>query len=136
MPAAVKSVILAGSYSGALITGLSAILNEQQLLKYYPAIINSVLASIFLYTIFYPPTAIESLARIKNKNLPPEGVLYTRNVTWAWVIFFLCNGGVAAATAVYGSMSQWMLYNGLLSYFAIGLMLIGERLIRAWKLGE
>ena len=73
---------------------------------------------------------IERLARLQEPDLPPEGVRYTRKVTWAWCGFFIVNGGIAAWTALYADLAAWTLYNGCISYLLMGLMFAVEWLCR------
>jgi uncharacterized membrane protein len=73
---------------------------------------------------------IERLARLREPELPPEGVAYTRRVTQAWCVFFVFNGTVALATALWASEAAWSLYNGVIAYGLMGLMFGGEFLLR------
>ena len=70
------------------------------------------------------------IARLENPNLPAAGVRYTRQVTQVWCAFFVLNGLVATWTAVWSSREIWALYNGFLSYIAMGLLFAGEWLMR------
>jgi len=45
-------------------------------------------------------------------------------------MFFLINAALSAATAMSGSLKLWTLYNGFISYIAMGVMFAGEFLIR------
>ena len=47
-----------------------------------------------------------------------------------WCGFFVVNGAVAAATALWATPAVWALYNGLLSYVAMGVLMGGEWLVR------
>jgi uncharacterized membrane protein len=47
-----------------------------------------------------------------------------------WCGFFVVNGLIATATALWASAGVWALYNGLLSYVAMGLLMGGEWLVR------
>ncbi|MDD4916151.1 MAG: hypothetical protein PHW13_14090, partial [Methylococcales bacterium] len=73
---------------------------------------------------------IERLARIQHPDLPPEGVIYTRRVTQIWCAFFVVNGGIALATALWSSIELWSLYNGLIAYVLMGILFVGEYLVR------
>lgn len=118
----------------ALVTcGLAAIaaLAGQALpLKLYPVLVNAALLTVFGFSLVHPPTAIERLARLTDPALSPEAVRYTRRVTQVWCGFFLLNGGLAAATALWASDAVWTLYNGLVAYLLIGLLFAGEWLVR------
>ncbi|WP_328188636.1 hypothetical protein [Marinobacter sp. OP 3.4] len=99
--------------------------------KAYPVLVNGGLLLAFVWTLAYPPTAIERLARLREPELPPSGVRYTRYVTWVWVAFFAMNGSIAAAT-LWAEDHVWALYNGLISYLLMGALFLGEFLFRQY----
>ncbi|WP_308364454.1 MULTISPECIES: hypothetical protein [unclassified Microbulbifer] len=103
---------------------------DAQGLLWYPVLCNSILFAVFAYSLRQPQTIIERLARLREPDLPPAGVAYTRRVTQVWCGFFLLNGGIAAATALAGDMRLWTLYNGLISYGLMGALFAGEWLLR------
>ena len=70
------------------------------------------------------------MARGRGPALPPFVVVYTRRVTQAWCLFFLCNGGIALATALWAPEAIWSLYTGIISYVLMGLLFAGEYLVR------
>lgn len=97
---------------------------------FYPVVINSSLALIFLYSLYNPPPVIEKLARLKTPNLPEKAIKYTRTVTKVWLVFFIINATIAAYTALCSSLATWTLYNGLLSYIGIGILFGIEYIVR------
>ncbi|WP_152207132.1 hypothetical protein [Marinobacter changyiensis] len=97
--------------------------------KAYPVLVSGGLLLVFVWTLVYPPTAIERLAKLREPALPPSGVRYTRHVTWVWVGFFAINGSIAAAT-LWAEDYVWALYNGLISYLLMGALFLGEFLFR------
>ncbi|OXY81028.1 hypothetical protein [Oceanimonas doudoroffii] len=99
-------------------------------LQFYPVLVNLSLLLVFGGSLFGSRTVIERLARLREPDLPPEGVAYTRKVTQAWCVFFALNGAVSAGTMLWASPAVWALYNGLIAYLLIGLMLAGEWVIR------
>lgn len=92
------------------------LINDQQLLRFYPVLMNSLLLLIFAHSLVEPPTVVERLARMQEPELDARGVRYTRIVTMVWCGFFLANGCVAAWTAMAASLAVWTLYNGLIAY--------------------
>ncbi|WP_305909470.1 hypothetical protein Q9L42_005290 [Methylomarinum sp. Ch1-1] len=104
--------------------------NNLMTLRFYPALINLGLLLIFTASLYFPPPVIERLARLQHPDLPPKGVLYTRKVTQVWCAFFLLNGLAAAATALWSSFAWWSLYNGLLAYVLMGLLMTIEYWVR------
>ncbi|MFP3089350.1 AMP-binding protein [Treponema sp. TIM-1] len=55
---------------------------------------------------------------------------YCRKVTLVWCLFFIINGGIAAATVFFASDVLWSLYNGGISYIFIGILFGGELMVR------
>ena len=99
-------------------------------LKLYPVLVNAVLLLVFGASLWQGPPLVERLARLREPELPPEGVVYTRRVTQAWCLFFTVNGSLAAATACWASTATWTLYNGFIAYLLIGAMFGGEWWLR------
>lgn len=99
-------------------------------LKLYPALVNGVMFGLFAMSLWRGPSVVERLARLREPNFPPAAVVYTRRVTQVWCGFFVVNGLVAVATALWASTAVWTLYNGLLSYVAMGVLMGGEWLVR------
>lgn len=98
--------------------------------KLYPVAVNLTMLLVFFYSYLKPPTVIESLARLTEKNFSEHAVVYTTKVTLAWCVFFLINGLISVYTATKTSLEIWMFYNGFLSYIFIGLFMAIEYLIR------
>ena len=109
---------------------LSLILKDQAWLKLYPVLMSLGSLAIFAATLIKPPSMIERFARLAEPNLPEAGVIWTRKVTIVWCIFFVCNALIALATVLCASMQLWVLYNGFISYVLMGLLLLGEFILR------
>ena len=77
-----------------------------------------------------------SLARLSEPDLPDVAIAYTRKVTLVWCAFFLVNGGIALATALWGTEAQWTLYNGGIAYVLMGLIAAVEWLVRKRVRGQ
>ncbi|PHS69983.1 MAG: hypothetical protein COB23_04855 [Methylophaga sp.] len=117
----------------ATIIGLLIIIiiwGHQLSLKFYPVMMNFGFLVLFAQSLYAPTTIIERFARLQEPELSPKLIVYTRKVTWVWSAFFLINGSIAAATALWGSDEIWILYNGLLAYLLIGGLMAGEWLVR------
>lgn len=99
----------------------------------YPVIVSLSVASYFAYSLYKPPTVIERIARRINPDLTPEGVIYTRRVTWLWVAFLCSNACMSLATVLWGTLAQWMLWNGLISYLLMGTLFLSEFCYRKFK---
>jgi uncharacterized membrane protein len=116
-----------------IIVGLVAYVfasNQAGSLKFYPVVVSFSLLLGFAWSLLYPPSVIERIARISEPQLSAAGVKYTRKITLVWCVFFLCNGLAALYTAVLASFETWALYNGLIAYVLIACLLGGELLYR------
>lgn len=109
---------------------LSLILKDQAWLKMYPVFMSVGALIIFASTLIKPPSMIERFARLAEPNLPEAGVIWTRQVTVVWCVFFVLNALIALATVLFASMQTWVLYNGFISYMLMGLLLLGEFILR------
>jgi uncharacterized membrane protein len=123
-------VWLAAAAAALLLVAVSMISNHGLPLKLYPVMVNAALLAAFGLSLWHPPSVIERLARLQDPQLPEEAVAYTRTVTQVWCGFFLLNGSIALATALFASDALWALYNGLIAYLLIGLLVAGEWLLR------
>lgn len=107
-----------------------AIVNRAEWLLAYPIFVSLTFFTVFTYSLVYPPTVIERLARLEHPDLPAKGVAYTRKVTMTWSIFFLLNAAISLFTVWYGDLRVWSLYNGVVFYILMGLLMAGEMLVR------
>lgn len=73
---------------------------------------------------------VERLARLRDPQLPDAAVRYTRRVTQIWCVFFILNGSIALFTAIYGDMTLWTAWNGMIAYLLMGALMAGEWLVR------
>jgi len=99
-------------------------------LKLYPALVNLVMLGLFGMSLWRGPSVVERLARLRESHFQPAAIVYTRRVTQVWCGFFVVNGLAALATALWATPAVWALYNGLLSYVAMGALMGGEWLVR------
>lgn len=127
-----KFTLIAITVAGIVVSILGIIFNQNIMIKLYPVVMNLLMFGIFFYSLLYPPTIIEKLARIKTPDLPKAAEEYTRKVTIAWCVFFVVNGLVALWTALFSTLKIWTFYNGFLSYILIGVMFVAEFIYRQW----
>lgn len=106
------------------------IYDSEFLLRLYPVFVNIGMLILFVFSLIFPPTIIESFARVRTPNLTSAGVQYTRTVTYVWCAFFIINGLISLYTACYSNQATWALYNGLIAYLLIGLLFAVEWLFR------
>lgn len=116
---------------GALLLATIAVLGNAALpLKLYPVLVNAGLLAAFGASLAGPQSMVERFARMREPDLPPAAVAYTRTVTKVWCGFFVVNGGIALATALWASNEVWSLYNGVIAYGLMGLLFGVEFLVR------
>jgi uncharacterized membrane protein len=101
-------------------------------LRFYPVLVNGVFLTVFAYSLFFPPSTVERLARLREPNLPPVVIGYTRRVTQVWCAFFIVNGAIALYTALFASLAQWSFYNGFVAYVMMGILFVGEYCARCY----
>jgi uncharacterized membrane protein len=127
MPSAANAFALLAA--GTALTGLLLLTPERAVLA-YPIVISLATATIFSLSLVRPPTVIERIARLREPGLPAAGIAYCRKVTAVWALFLIGNAMVSAATALWGTIAQWTLWNGLISYLLMGLLFGGEMAVR------
>jgi uncharacterized membrane protein len=121
---------LAIALAGLVLAAATAWSNHSLPLKLYPVAVNAGLLLLFGLSLWKGPPVVERLARLHEGELPPHAIPYTRRVTEVWCAFFVLNGSLALATALWASEATWALYNGLIAYLLMGLLMGGEWLLR------
>jgi len=123
-------IILAAALGVLVIVILAT--NSERVLKFYPVIMNVTLLGTFGATLFRPPSMILRFACLQDGKLGdnPAIVRYCVRVTMVWCCFFVFNMGMAFYTALFASSLTWSLYNGLISYILMGILFLGEMVVR------
>ncbi|MFC4701783.1 hypothetical protein ACFO4O_16650 [Glaciecola siphonariae] len=106
------------------------IINSEQILKFYPVLMNVAIGTLFITSLKNEHCLIEKFAHLSKKKPPPEAKGYLRSLSLAWGLLLITNGIVSAYTAWYTSLAFWALYNGVLSYVLIALFAACEYLYR------
>ncbi|HET7268156.1 MAG TPA: hypothetical protein VFJ15_08610 [Oleiagrimonas sp.] len=101
-------------------------------LRFYPMLFDLAVAAAFLGSLAARQSLVERFARAMRHDLPPEGVIYTRRVTWAWGLLMVAIALVSLYTAVSASLQQWSLFNGLVVYAVIALAFAVEYAVRRY----
>ncbi|HEV7815265.1 MAG TPA: hypothetical protein VGP06_09240 [Janthinobacterium sp.] len=131
LPALKLSAAARWSMAGALLlAGLAVWSNRLLPLKLYPVLVNAALLAAFGYSLLVPPSIVERLARLREPDFPPAAAAYARRVTQVWCVFFIVNGSIALATALWASEALWSLYTGIIAYALMGLLFGAEYLCR------
>lgn len=114
-----------------VLVSVFGVFSEEIVLKLYPVIMSVGLFILFAESLRPNNTPlIEKMARLKMPALPESAVRYTRQVTKLWCGFFVFNSGISLATVIWGTEAEWLLYNGVISYLLIGILMLGEWLFR------
>jgi len=121
---------------GVVLAAVSVLRGSAAAVLYYPVVVNAALLGMFAVSLVKPPSLVERLARLRDPELSPAAVAYTRRVTIAWVVFFAINGGIALYTAQWSSLATWAWYNGFIVYLLIAAMFGVELLIRSVVIGR
>lgn len=114
----------------ALTVMLPSLAGHSTMLKLYPVLVSLALLIVFAASLIWPPSLIERIARTREPDLPPQAVAYTRRVTQVWCVFFVINAAISLWTVWRASDAIWALYNGLISYVLMGLLMAAEWLLR------
>jgi uncharacterized membrane protein len=67
---------------------------------------------------------------IFGPELSPRNLRYTRQVTWAWTLFFLLNASVSTGLFLFAPREVWSLHANVLTGPLLGLMFLTEALWR------
>lgn len=115
-------------------SGLSAaiaVTDSEALLRAYPIVVNAGMLVAFGATLCNgKQPMIEKFARLRRPDLDARSVRHTRRVTQGWCVFFALNGAVSAVCALWASRALWALYNGVITYLLIGVLIVAEI---AWR---
>ena len=79
---------------------------------------------------------ITVLARRVRGNLPAYVLAYTRQVTWAWCIFFAGQVLTSLILLLCAPVAIWSLFVNLLNYPLVALMFVAEYAFRTWHLRD
>ncbi|WP_330984130.1 MULTISPECIES: hypothetical protein [Enterobacterales] len=125
-----RGVLQVVALAGIALCTASALLKAHQLLLFYPVVVNLVMLAVFGGSLWSNMPLVERLARLREPELPPAGVRYTRQVTRVWCLFFIVNGSIALFTALHGDMKLWTAWNGVMAYLLMGTLMAAEWLVR------
>ena len=98
--------------------------------KFYPVLANLTAFMVFFISLFSKETVIQRFARaIEGGSLDDFTKIYTRRLTYVWCVFCFVNLSISIAT-VFMAEKWWALYNGFISYIALGTMFAVEYIVR------
>lgn len=96
--------------------------------RLYPAVMVAFAFASFFISLFKTPI-VELIARRMGDNLDSKAVGYCRVVTSVWTVFLGLHLLVTIGT-IFASLEIWAFYNGFLAYVMMGLLFVGEWIIR------
>ena len=107
----------------------TAVLNNASMLLFYPAMVNFSLFITFVNSLRQEESLLLRIVRARGATISDYTSGYLYRLTAVWAGFFVLNGLISLWTTTL-SMAAWTLYNGLLSYGLIGVLISGELLFR------
>jgi uncharacterized membrane protein len=119
---ALAAVFVATAVAGAIDSRLAALV--------YPVLMSLGMAAAFGLSLARPPSLVECFAALTEPQPSPAAQAYMRRVSLVWCMFLLGNAGVSAATAWWGDLGLWALYNGLISYLLMACLFAVEYAVR------
>lgn len=121
----------------AVLLALAAILDDARYLLAYPSLVSLALLAYFGWSLRGIPV-VERFARMEAgaEELDEAALRYCRRVTVVWCAFFVVNGGIATALAVWASRGVWAVYTGGVSYVLVGLVFAVEYVVRRARFGR
>lgn len=99
------------------------------ILLYYPVLVNLCLCAVFAGSLWQKEPFLLRVVRARGVQVSEHGPKYLHRLTAFWAVFFALNGAVAIWTTTL-SMKVWTIYNGLVSYIIVALLMGGEWLFR------
>lgn len=118
-------LIVVGCYCGLVIFA-----NSEKLLLFYPVLMSLGFSALFAFSLTSKTSLIERFAKMSGQDYPQTALGYMRKLTIIWAVLLFCNALVSAYTACCVSLKYWTLYNGLLAYFLLGGLAVGELIFR------
>ena len=113
---------------GVLLAALSFISNQDIFLKLYPVFMNACVCAVFALSLRGTPL-IQRIAERTHCKFDDKMVKYARKQTRVWVVFLAINTLVSLVT-VFMSDVVWTIYNGLISYCLMGLVILAQYIVR------
>lgn len=111
------------------------ITDNPDFVKVYPVLLTSFFLVTFLFSLISGPSVIFKIASLRDKALltskdRPAIERYCRTVTTIWCVFFVLNISISLWTVVAADSAVWAIYNGIVSYVLMGILLSVEFVYR------
>lgn len=105
---------------------LNIYFKSELILKMYPVLMSAAFAGTFIDSLYRKKPIIEKFARLYDKNLTEDKLLYIHSLTVVWSIWLSLNTLLALYTALFTSFDIWMIYNNVVFYLVCGLIFAGD----------
>ena len=105
--------------------------DNPQLLLFYPAFVNFTFFIVFANSLRNEEPILLRIVRSRGYTISDHTPQYLFWLTAIWAVFFVLNGSVSIWTSTL-SLQAWTLYNGLISYFIVAILGVGEWLFRRY----
>ncbi len=115
---------------------VAALLGSSGLPLLVPVVINGALLATFGTTLRLGPPMVERIARLKDGDLTDAEVLWCRQWTTIWCVFFAGNALIAGTLAFAAPLRWWTAWNGAIAYVIMGLLFAVEYAIRKRRFGR
>jgi uncharacterized membrane protein len=130
----VLSAVLAAAVLGIwlLLHAAHAAMPDLKLLYPVPHIAAHLVLLWFFGRTLYPGEValVTRIARYEHGNLPPDIERYTRQVTWAWCIYFAVMAIVSATLFATAPLSTWSWFANVLNVPLLAAMFVVEYAVR------
>jgi len=107
----------------------TAILDSVLMLLLYPVLVNFILCAVFANSLRFEEPLLLRIVRTRGIAISKHTPQYLYRLTALWAGFFALNGMISIWTSTL-SMEAWALYNGMISYFIVAILIGGELLFR------
>jgi uncharacterized membrane protein len=113
---------------------VSLCMDNHLVIKLYPALTALAYLTIMITSFFFPPPLAYYFIDIFDKSMKtkiPKTIFdsYCLKATVVWCVFFFIDGIIAVLTTFYSSNRVWGIYNGGITYGAMGLIFVGEFIV-------
>ncbi|PCI03037.1 MAG: hypothetical protein COB79_01380 [Zetaproteobacteria bacterium] len=102
-------------------------------IKLIPIVIHLSLFGLFYQSLQDKSPLIEKFARLDFPNFPEGMARHCLQMTQIWTVFFACNIVLNIGLVLWATDATWALYNGMLVYIFIGMLVLGEYIWRRIK---
>ena len=113
----------------ALYAVATVVLDNARMVLYYPALVSFVMCIVFANSLRAEEPLLLRLVNARGMITTKHTPVYLFWLTGLWAIFFILNGLISIWTSTV-SLHAWTLYNGLISYFIIAILVVGEWIYR------